>query len=139
VSGYINSLLYIYTVTVSTARIAVRRGEITQTPSNVATKVGQSVSLLCAGDHLMWENYSTSSSNPQVLALDTTMVGRCKDGQCSLNTDAGKYELTINSPFLSDGGKYRCKSQFGTAQYGDAEVIVFGKTYFQFYELLSHD
>ena len=126
-------------MTAGTALIAVRRGEIVQTPSNVATKVGQSVSLLCAGDHLMWEEYITSSLNPQVLALDSTMVGRCKDGQCSLNTEAGKYELTINSPLLNDGGKYRCKSQSGTEQYGDAEVIVFGKTYFLFYELLSHD
>ena len=49
----------------------------------------------------------------------------------SLNTDGVQFDLVIKAIALSDGKVYRCKD-FADAveQYGDAEVIVFGKTYF---------
>ena len=112
--------------------VAVRCEEITQKPINVVTKVGQSFTLLCAGNELLWECYTRSVS--RTIAFDQTLVGRCKNGQCSLNTEGGKYELVVKSAVLGDGVRYRCKTQSGS-KYGYAEVIVFGKVFFTFFKL----
>ena len=56
----------------------------------------------------------------------------------SLNTDGGQFALVIKSTILSDGKTYRCQDILNTAeQHVDAEVIVFGKTYFHIFHRLA--
>ena len=119
--------------------IAVRADEITEAPMNVATKVHQSISLHCAGNGILqWDEFITSSKNAQPITYGKTVLNKFKENY-SLNTDSGKFELVIKSPVLSDGGKYRCKAVTDAInQYGEAEVIVFGKTYFHIFRPPSH-
>ena len=108
-------------------------GELTRTPLNVVTKVGNSVTLTCAGTELSWVEFITNpvSSVAKTVTSGFNIQNKSKYG---LNTDPdGKYELIIKSPVLSDGGRYRCRDIWNEANHGDAEVIVFGKIYFQFY------
>ena len=109
--------------------IAVRGGEPTRTPLNGVTKVGNSVALTCAGTKLFWVEYITNpgGSESKTIINSTTIQNKSKYG---LNTDPdGKFELIIKSPVLSDGGRYRCKDSWDEANRGDAELIVFGKTF----------
>ena len=108
--------------------IAVGGGELTWTPLNVVTKVGNSVTLTCAGTKLSWVEYITNpgSSVSKTITAGINIQNKSKYG---LKTDPdGKYELVIKSPVLSDGGRYRCKDIWNEANRGDAELIVFGKT-----------
>ena len=106
-------------------------GQLTQTPHNVAAMVGHSVTLICAGNRLKWTESITSSSNAQEISTGGEILD---ESRYSLNTEpAGKYSLIVTSPELKDGGQYRCAYRQISTSYGDAEVIVFGKTYFLFY------
>ena len=103
-------------------------GQLTQTPHNVATMVGHSVTLICAGNTLKWTELITSSVNPQDIATGGEILNKSR---YSLNTEpAGNYSLIVTSPELKDGGQYRCSYKQISTNYGDAEVIVFGKAYF---------
>ena len=115
--------------TISKAFFAVRAGEITQTPNNVATEVGRSVTLICAGKGLAWGLFSTNSVKDIGLTIGNEVEDDFK-AKYNLNVDGGKFYLTIRSPVLSDGGKYECKVRTDAHSYGYAEVIVFGKTHF---------
>ena len=105
------------------------RGDIIKTPKNVATKVRKRVTLDCAGgvdDKMQW----TAPLTGTPISVRNEIVNQSKD-TFSLNTDGGQFALIIKSPVLSDGTTYRCKDIYeSNAQHGDAEVIVFGKTYF---------
>ena len=72
------------------------------------------------------------------LSIGQTLINRCADEQCFLNTDNENYDLVIKSVVLGDGGKYCCKEQFNTEQHGFVEVIVFGKVHFNTLKLMSH-
>ena len=109
--------------------IAVRGGELTWTPLNVVTKVGNSVTLTCAGTELSWVEYITNpgDSDSKTITFGTNITIK---STYDLNTDPdGKYELIIKSPVLLDCGRYRCKDKWNEANRGDAELIVFGKTF----------
>ena len=109
--------------------IAVR-GNITQTPKNVATKVRQRVTLHCAGDGMEEWAELRRSGFAQSITYEEKVLDNYKD-RFSLNTDGGQFTLVIKSPVLNDGITYRCLDVTDQAkQHGDAEVIVFGKTYF---------
>ena len=110
--------------------IAVR-GDITQTPKNVATKVRQSVTLHCAGDDIIeWAVLINPHNIIQLITYKKKVLDKYKD-RFSLNTDGGQFTLIIKFPVLSDGKTYRCFDIATTLeQRGEAEVIVFGKTYF---------
>ena len=119
--------------------IAVR-GDITQVPKNVATKVRQRLTLPCAGNSTMeWSMMVIGSNHEQVIIYNGKPLDKFKDS-FSVNTDGGQFALVIKSTVLSDGKTYRCKD-VAQANYhhGDAEVIVFGKTYFyMFYRPVSN-
>jgi hypothetical protein len=109
--------------------IAVR-GNIIQTPKNVATKVRQRVTLLCAGDGMEEWAELRRSGFAQSITYEEKVLDNYKD-RFSLNTDGGQFTLVIKSPVLSDGGTYKCKDVFkAQSQCGEAHVIVFGKPYF---------
>jgi len=110
------------------------RGDITQTPSNVAMKVRQRVTLPCAGDSIMgfmqWELVYEEFHLEQPISYGPTLLDRFKD-KFSLNKDGGQFALVFKSPVLNDGGTYRCRDMADAVKcHGDAEIIVFGKTYF---------
>ena len=110
--------------------IAVR-GELSQVPQNVATKVRNKVTLPCAGDsNKQWDVVALDSINSILtITYGKEIVDDLKD-RFSLNTDGGQFSLVIKSPVLSDGTTYRCKEVINAQeQHGVAEVIVFGKTY----------
>ena len=109
--------------------IAVR-GNIIQTPKNVATKVRQRVTLLCAGDGMEEWSELRRSGFAQSITYEEKVLYNYKD-RFSLNTDGGQFTLVIKSPVLTDGIAYRCRDVTDSInQHGDADVIVFGKTYF---------
>ena len=118
---------------------AVRTDELTEAPSNVVTKVHQSVSLHCAGNgRLDWTELITSETLPKSITYAGEVLDTLKD-KYSLNTDSGQFELVIKSPVLSDGGKYRCQAVDDVVnKYRDAEVLVIGKIYFHIFGLPSH-
>ena len=107
------------------------RGDITRVPENVATKVRQRVTLQCAGDsRLDWEKFIEGHVVPDHITYAGEVLEKHKN-TLSLNTDGGQFDLVIKSAALSDGTTYQCKDVADSIeQNGDAEVIVFGKTYF---------
>ena len=103
-------------------------GQLTQTPHNVAAMVGQSVTLICAGNSLKWTESVTSSSNAQEISTGVDILNKSR---YRLNIEPnGNYSLIIISPVLKDGGQYRCTYRQNANNYGDVEVIVFGKPCF---------
>ena len=101
----------------------------------MATKVRQRVTLACAGDstsRMHLDVVYAGPGNVQSVMYDGEVTKKFKD-RFSLNKDGGQFALVINSTVLSDGRTYRCLDvNDGIKQRGDVEVIVFGKTYFQF-------
>ena len=110
-----------------------------QTPKNVATKVQQRVTLSCAGDVDDTMQWLVVFIDPPLTHLTLTYGNKFKNqfkDTFSLNTDGGLFALVIKSAVLSDGRTYRCKNIYEAhLQHGDAEVIVFGKTYFVHFSL----
>ena len=96
-------------------------GELSQTPVNVVTKVGSSVTLTCAGTRLLWVEYITYPERAAAATITSENDIR-NTSRYGLNTDSdGKYELIIKSPVLSDGGRYRCSDKWDQEAYhGDA-------------------
>ena len=106
------------------------RGDITQTPKNVATKVRQRVTLPCAGVGVLEWTMFLFADVAQYITYFGKVFDRFKD-RFSLNTDGDQFTLVIMSTVLSDGKTFRCFDVINTHEHhGDAEVIVFGKTYF---------
>ena len=113
------------------------RGDITQAPINVATKVRQRVTLPCAFDGNsvgQWAVYVIRTKKKIENPITRDGIVEKFTERFSLNTEGGQFALVIKSPVLSDGRGYICKNIYNSFnQHGDADVIVFGKTYiFQF-------
>ena len=105
-------------------------GQLTTQPSNVAAKVGKSVSLSCAADSgevLKWDSYASNPTESQSIVYGSNWVLSQKKYEL-LTEPAGNYELTIKSVELTDAGKYSCKYNINSAISGSAEVIIFGET-----------
>ena len=91
------------------------RGGITQSPKNVATKVGQGIQ--------QWDKLNMGIRQPVTYGgrvLSIHKPGLIKEGS--------KFDLVFKSPVLSVSGVYFCNDVTDTMDYGAAEVIVFGKT-----------
>ena len=95
----------------------------------MATKVGERVTLSCAGDTLNWVEHISNPVNAKTITSKSNIRNTSRHG---LNTDDGKNDLIIKSTQLADGGRYTCKDLWNDIYKAEAEVIVFGKTCFQF-------
>ena len=101
----------------------------------MASKVGDDVTFRCVGKGGLEWNKHIGGVNTWLKISTRNTVGNVS--KYALNTKPeGTYDLTIKSVLLSDARRYQCITMFVEGDYGDAELIVFGKTFFQFY--LSH-
>jgi len=110
--------------------LSATRSPPTRTPSNVATKAGLPVTLACGGDNLAWVFINSTGFRPITWQFKSGSVLNVTRYQLTV-LPAGYYDLTIFSTNIRDAGKYECVHTL-TDRVG-AEVIVFGKAYFQFY------
>ena len=108
-------------------------GEIIKGPLNMVAKVGDKVNFRCVGkDGLVWAKKHVGVTNPWLNIVDKGVVGN--KSKYTINTKPeDNYELTIKSVLLIDAGGYQCKTVLRFDEYAKAELIVFGKTFFQFY------
>ena len=83
--------------------------------------VGSSVTLNCAGTNLKWDEFVSDDKGPDSISSGSTNYAPKKYDV--VTTPKERYDLTIKSLALTDGGKYRCKVIRGATAY--AEVIVF--------------
>ena len=99
---------------------------MTESPENVAGLVGSSVTLRCAGNTLVWEEYFSKPIGSTISGPDRSYF---PDKYDLITEPTGTYNLVIKSLELRDGGTYMCKAVTDTLSYTFVEVIVFnGKT-----------
>ena len=98
-------------------------GQLTQKPENVVGVVGSSVTLICAGSVLQWEEYISDPNSPVILTSKERNYDDTKYDLITTPTDT--YNLTIKSLALKDGGRYSCNPFRVPSSYAEAEVIVF--------------
>ena len=135
-----NNIVYLHIYNHKYCFVAVR-GDITRVPENVATKVRQRLTLPCAGNGssiVDWEYLRWDLQREQPITYTGAVLDKYKE-RYSLNRDDGQFSLVIKPTALSDGGTYRCKDVLLVhEQHGDADVIVFGKTYFCYFSQNNH-
>ena len=96
---------------------------MTEGPENVAVLVGSNVTLRCAGTDLGWDEYV---SNPGILILISFRTSVVKPNKYDLITEpTGRYDLTIKSIQLTQGGLYRCNALNAERSYTFVQVITF--------------
>ena len=112
--------------------VAVVCGQLTNSPENVAGLVGSDVTLTCAGTGLSWEAYITDPISAETISFQDTVV---KPNKYILITEStGRYDLTIKSIQLKQGGRYSCKVVADATSYTSAQVITFsGETLLLFH------
>ena len=103
----------------------------------MASMVGDDVSLRCVGNGSMRWAKHVGGANTWYEIVTVSKVGN--ESRYDLNTEPeDNYELTIKSVLLSDARRYQCSTLFVHTDYANAELIVFGKTFFQFHPSPKH-
>ena len=99
----------------------------------MASMVGGDVPFRCVGtDGLMWSKH-VGGGNPWLNIVNMATVGN-KTKYAIKTEPENNYELTIKSVILNDARRYQCGNVFDNTVFGNAELIVFGKKFFQFYQ-----